>query len=326
MAISTTYNPSALSARSGQGSAIGNREDLSGVVPILEAKQTPFYSLAGKTKATATYHEWLIDKLDDPENTAINEGADVSSFDDKHRKVARVGNRTQHFRKSWLVSKEQEAVNKAGAHDVAGAITKSLIEHKRDIEKALLGTQDLAVEDGTTANTMRGLGDWIDSAGPSDVAADYRTPAASILSAAPTEITFNDVIGSMFNVSGDTGSYIALCGITVRKAITQFTRTDNNASEGVYNLNQDATGKRFTLAVNVFDSDFGLVTIANGNPRCMPSASTAYILNPAYAKVATLLPTGTTRLEDQGGGPRGFVNTMLTLEVCDPRAHGKIVY
>ena len=65
MAISTTYNPSALSARSGQGSAIGNREDLSGLVAMLDAEKTPLLSIASRSKATATYHEWLIDKLDD---------------------------------------------------------------------------------------------------------------------------------------------------------------------------------------------------------------------------------------------------------------------
>lgn len=326
MALSTTYTPSALSARSGQGSAIGNREDLSGIVPMLEAKLTPVYTIAGKTKATATYHEWLVDKLEDPENVPINEGSDVTSFDDAHRKVARLGNRTQHFRKTWRVSKEQEAVSSAGPQDVARAVTKKLIEHKRDIEFAILSTQDQATENGTTANTMRGIGDWLDSAGPADVAAEYRTPAGSILSAAPTEITLNDVIASVFSVNGETNNLTVVCGTSVRKKISEFTRYDNNANETVYQVNQDATSKRVTLAVNVFDSDFGLLNIVNGNPRCMPSASTAYVINPGYVKVATLLPTGTTRLEDQGGGPRGYINTMLTLEVCDPRAHGKIVY
>jgi len=326
MAISTTYAPSALSARTGQGSAIGNREDLSGLVAMLDAKDTPLLSIASRTTAKATYHEWIVDKLDDPTNDAVNEGADVTSFSDAFNKVARLGNRTQHFRRDWRVSKEQEIVNSAGKQDVARAISKKLTELKRDVEKRFLSDEDSATENGTTANAARGLGDWLDSAGPSDVAADYRTPAASILAAAPTEITLNDVIASIFNVNGSMNNLTCLAGITLRKRISEFTRTDNNASETVYNSVQYTDTKKVTLAVNIFDSDFGILNVINGNPRCMPAATRGYIVNPAYVGVASLMPTGTVRLEDQGGGPRGYVDCMETLIVRDPRAHGKIAY
>lgn len=326
MAISTTYNPAALSARSGQGSAIGNREDLSDALTLLAPKETPLISLAKKTKAKATYHEWLVDKLDDPDGTAVNEGADVTSFENAHDGVARLGNRTQHFRRSWRVSKEQEIVDSAGPQDVARAIVKKTAELKRDIELRFLSDSDLATEDGSTANAARGLGDWLDSAGPSDVASDYRTPAASILAAAPTEITLNDVIASLFTVTGSANQLTLLAGTTLRKRVSEFTRTDNNASEAVYNVNQDATSKKVTLAVNIFDSDFGLVNVINGNPACMPAATRGYLVNPAYVGVATLMPMGSVRLEDQGGGPRGYVDCMHTLVVNDPRAHGKIAY
>jgi hypothetical protein len=326
MAISTTYNPSALSARTGQGSAIGNREDLSGLVAMLEAKDTPLLTIASNVKATATYHEWLVDKLEDPTNDAVNEGADVTSFSDAFSKVARLGNRTQHFRRDWRVSKEQEIVNSAGKQDVARAISKKLIELKRDVEKRFLSDEDSATENGTTANAARGLGDWLDSAGPSDVAADFRTPSGSILAAAPTEITLNDVIASIFTINGSMNNLTLLAGTTLRKRVSEFTRTDNNASETVYNSVQYTDTKKVTLAVNIFDSDFGLLNIINGNPKCMPAATRGYVVNPAYVAVATLMPTGTVRLEDQGGGPRGYVDCMETLVVRDPRAHGKIAY
>jgi len=326
MATSTTYNPAALTARTGQGSAIGNREDLSGLVAMLDAQNTPLVSLASKSTAKATYHEWIVDKLEDPTNDAVNEGADVTSFADAFTKVARLGNRTQHFRRDWRVSKEQEIVNSAGKQDVARAISKKVIELRRDEEKRFLSDEDSATENGTTANAARGLGDWLDSAGPSDVAADFRTPAGSILAAAPTEITLNDVIASIFNVGGEMDSLTCIAGITLRKRISEFTRTDNNASETVYNVIQDAVGKKVTLAVNIFDSDFGILNIVNGNPRCMPAATRGYIVKPSYLGIASLMPLGTVRLEDQGGGPRGYVDCMSTLVVRDPRAHGKIAY
>lgn len=326
MAISTTYNPAALSARTGQGSAIGNREDLSGLVAMLEAKSTPFTSMCGRTTAKATFHEWLVDKLEDPTADAVNEGADVTDFDDAHRKVARIGNRTEHTRTTWRISKEQEVVDSAGKQDVARAIVKKSLEHKRNVEFKLLADRDLAVEDGTTANTMRGFGTWIASSAPSGVATDYATPAGSILSAAPTEITLNDVIASIFSINGEMNQLTLLAGTTLRKRVSEFTRTDNNASETVYNVIQNAVDKKVTLSVNIFDSDFGILRVINGNPKCMPAATRGYVIQPSYVEIATLLPTGTTRLEDQGGGPRGFIDSMETLVCKDPRAHGKIAY
>lgn len=326
MAISTTYNPAALAARTGQGSAIGNREDLSSVITLLEPKSTPFVTMCKKAKATATYHEWLVDALEDPETEGVNEGADVTSFSDAHENVARLGNRIQHFRRAWRVSKQQEAVSSAGEQNKARAKSKKALELKRDVETALLSDNNSATEDGTTANRLRGLGNWLDSAGPSDVAAAFRTPAASILSAAPTEITFNDVIASVFSVKGSVDKLVCLAGTELRKKISQFTRTDNNASEAVYQVNQDATAKTVTLSVNVFDSDFGLVSIINGNPKCMPATTRGYIIDPSYVGIATLIPEGSVELEDQGGGPRGYVDCFHTLVCHDPRAHGKIAY
>jgi hypothetical protein len=80
--------------------------------------------------------------------------------------------------------------------------------------------------------------------------------------------------------------------------------------------------------VNLYDSDFGLVKIVNGNPSCMPTGSTnvGYVLNPKYIGFNTLIPMGATRLENQGGGERGFIDVAGTLVCKHPQAHGKIAY
>jgi len=86
---------------------------------------------------------------------------------------------------------------------------------------------------------------------------------------------------------------------------------------------QDATSKQITLSVSVYDSDFGLLKIANANPACT-LAGTGYIINPKYLAFNTLIPMGSKRLEDQGGGPRGFVDMTGTLCVKHPGAFGKV--
>jgi hypothetical protein len=164
----------------------------------------------------------------------------------------------------------------------------------------------------------------LSSTGPADVPAAYRTPAASILSSSPTETTFNDVIASIFSVNGEANSLTLVANVALRKVISNFTRSSGAAaSEAVYKVNQNAESKKVTHSVQLYDSDFGIVKMINGNPDCMTGAS-GYLVNPAYLQFNTLIPMGATRLENQGGGERGFVDMTGTLVCKHPGAHGKI--
>jgi hypothetical protein len=49
------------------------------------------------------------------------------------------------------------------------------------------------------------------------------------------------------------------------------------------------------------------------------------MINPEYYGIHELIPMGSTRLPNMGGGERGFVDCALTLGVYAPAAHGKIV-
>jgi hypothetical protein len=327
MAISTTFNPNAPSATTGVGSAVSNREDLSNELNLLAPEETPLYSLCAKGRAKSTFHEWTTDKLKTPTTAGRSEGQDYTVFEDKHASRARLGNYVQVFGEPWLVSNLQNAVDSVGPANVAAAEAKSMRELKRSVEATICSDNDRTAENGGgTPYALRGLGDWLDSAGPSDVDSAYRTPTGSILTAAPTEITLNDMIASIFSKNGEMNSLTLIAGITLRKRVAEFTRTDNNASETVYNVMQDATAKRVTLSVQVFDSDFGIVNLVNGNPDCMPSATRGYAVNPKYLGFNTLIPMASTRLENQGGGERGFVEMTGTLVCKHPQAHGKIVY
>ncbi len=329
MATSATFNPTGPTVKSGQGSAITNREDLSNELQLLAPEKTPLYSLCAKGSAKSTFYEWPIDRLDDPNADGVSEGADVDVFDDKFAGLARVGSYVQKFRRSWRVSDLQNAVDSAAPVNAAKAEVKAMRELKRDIEFAICSDSEMQQESGTgSPYKLRGLGRWLQSTAQSTnpVPEDYRTPTASILTAAPTEITTNDLVASIFTENGETNNLTVVAGVTLRKRIAEFTRTDNNASETVYNVMQNATEKRVTLAVQVFDSDFGLLSIANGNPKCMPAATRGYVVNPSFLGFNTLIPFGSTRLENQGGGERGFVDMTGTFVCKHPKAHGKIAY
>lgn len=320
MAFSNTYSTT------NPGSAVSNREDLTDVLTVLAPEETPLTSLAKKSKATATYNEWTVDSLATPVTAGVREGQDISSFVDKFSGRARLGNYIQLFQKNYMVSQLQDAVESVGPAKIAEAEAKAIREMKRDIEATVAGTQDRAVEDGSaTAYALRGIGNWLASAGPADVPAAYRTPAASIHSSgALTESAFNGLVASIFEKTGTVDALTLVAGTTLRRTISGFARSDGNTNENVFHVNQMATDKEITLSVNTYDSDFGIITVINGNPACMPSATTGYLINPDYVGVAELMSIGSTRLPNQGGGERGFIDAALTLQVYSPLAHGKI--
>lgn len=331
MPISSTYQPNAPAAKTGTGSAVSNREDLSNELSILAPEETPILSLCGKGKATATFTEWTVDSLASPATTGISEGSDVTSFSDKFADRARLGNYIQLMRRDYLVSNLQQAVTSVGPANVAQAEAKSMREIKRDIEATIASDNEMTVENGAgTPYGMRGLGKWIQSSAQATnpVPEAYRTPSGSIISSTISESTFNGLIGSIFAKNGEMNSLTLVANVALRQLISNFTRAQPSNAGVTYHVNQDATSKAITLSVNLYDSDFGLVKIVNGNPSCMPTVSTnvGYVLNPKYLAFNTLIPMGATRLENQGGGERGFVDVAGTLCVKHPQAHGKIAY
>jgi hypothetical protein len=331
MPISSTYQPSAPAAKTGTGSAISNREDLSNELAILAAEDTPILSLCGKGKATSTFSEWTVDSLASPATTGISEGSDVTSFSDKFADRARLGNYVQLMRRDYLVSNLQQAVTSVGPANIAQAEAKSMREIKRDIEATIASDNEMTVENGAgTPYGMRGLGKWIQSTAQATnpVPAAYRTPAGSIIGSTISESSFNSLIGSIFSRNGEMNSLTLVANVALRQLISNFTRATPASAGVTYHVNQDATSKAITLSVNLYDSDFGLVKIVNGNPSCMPTGTTnvGYVINPKYLGFNSLIPMGATRLENQGGGERGFVDVAGTLVCKHPQAHGKIAY
>jgi hypothetical protein len=331
MPISNTYQPSAPAAKVGTGSAVSNREDLSNELSILAPEETPILSLCGKGKASATYTEWTVDSLASPATTGISEGSDVTSFSDKFADRARLGNYIQLMRRDYIVSNLQQAVTSVGPANVAQAEAKSMREIKRDIEATIASDNEMTVENGAgTPYGMRGLGKWIQTTAQATnpVPAAYRTPSGSIIASTLSETTFNGIIGSIFARNGEMNSLTLVANVALRQLISNFTRSTTAASSQTYHVNQDATSKQITLSVNLYDSDFGIIKIVNGNPSCMPTGSTnvGYVLNPKYLGFNTLIPMGATRLENQGGGERGFIDVAGTLVCKHPQAHGKIAY
>ena len=331
MPFSNTYDTT------NPGAGVSNREDLTDVLTILAPEETPILSSAQKQKASATFVEWTVDSLASPVTTGVREGADVGdgNFDDKFAGRARLGNYIQKFRRDYQVSDLQEAVDSVGPAKIAQAEAKSIRELKRDIEATIASSNDRAVENGTdTAYALRGLGEWLSSSGPSDVPAAFRTPADSVYTVAEANATafgetqFNDIIASIFNQTGTVSDLMLVADTKLRRVISDFARTTGSATDNVRSVNYDGGSGEIKLTVDLYQSDHGIVSIVNGNPDCMPSFGQAgevgYLVNPEYFGIHELIPMGSTRLPNQGGGERGYVDCALTLGVYQPQAHGLI--
>jgi hypothetical protein len=329
MAFSNTFDTT------NTGSGVSNREDLTDVLTILAPEETPILSSANKQKASATKVEWTVDALSAPSTAGIAEGADVTTFTDQFAGRARLGNRVQKFRRDYKVSDLQEAVDSVGPAKVAQAEAKAIRELKRDIEASLASANTQTTEDGAGAvNRLGGLGDWIqNAAGSANVPAAFQTPATSIADVTDgtfAETELNALISSIFKVTGTTNNLMLVADTALRQDISDFARIGNASGDSVRSVNYNGESGTIKLSVDLYHSDHGIVSVVNANPDCMPTqAGTAgmagYLVNPEYYGVHELIPMGSSRLPNLGGGERGFVDCALTLGVYHPGAHGKIV-
>ena len=318
MAQATTYN------------VAGNREQLTDLLTLLEPETTPISSMIPKTKATATFVEFQVDNLSAPSFDGVSEGEDISAFSNKAENRARLGNYIQIFRREWKVSDVQQLVSTAGVpNEAANSSAKCLSEMKLDIESAVCSDQDRQAEDGVNVFKTRGLGDWIDSAGPSDVPAAYRVAAGQVDSttmANTTESTFNSTLQSRYEQVGSKDDLYLVAGPTLKRTITFFSRADTSTDTQTLNVTQPASDKALTLTVQRYDGDYGLVHIlpsmfngrTSGSDIDATGRHRGYLFSPSHLGLGVLQAESNEQLQDESGGKRGYCKAMVSLIVKSP--------
>jgi len=320
MSLSNTYGTT------NPGAQIGNREDLAAGISMLEPEKTPAYSMLSKPSVSAMEFSWLVDDLTAPTTTPTPEGAPVTSVENQFANQARLYNNVHKLRETFGVTTEQEAVDSAGPVTFEGARMKATKQIKRSMEKTILGSQDKATQgSGVAAWQTRGFADWIDSAGPADVPADYRTPSASIhASGTYTEDIMQSQIASIFDQTGEVTNMTLVASSALRKVINNFFRQEGVTTAKSYMVTEEATERTVTLAVDIFDSTFGKISVINGNPLCFATNVNGYLINPTYAQVGNLIPLGWKMLPEDGTGEKGFMDVVFGTKCLNPKAHGKI--
>jgi hypothetical protein len=325
----------------------GKREDLANLIAMVDAKDTPFTSMAKKgAQPGNTIFRWQADRL--PATTAptpVVDGTDVdpntgtTNFVNDGTTQFRVelSNRIQIFRKAVRVSKlTQDVANIAGVKDeLANNVSKAITLIKRDMEVAMCGNQGAQVDNGTVGYRTRGLDKWIVAAANIDTvdlpaAASAFCPSASQISsvgtAALTETVVQDILTGIYSQTGQFKDYDALVGPTLKRAFTNLvfttTASGTNQYQSVRTFNRDADSSSYVSSVDVFEGDFGRIRLHpslflknNFSGYIIPFDQVEIRYGGNVAQV--------TELQDNGGGPARLVEAVAGLCVYNPLAFGK---
>ena len=305
--------------------AIGQREDLSNTIFNIAPTETPVVSSIGKTKATATYHEWQTDDLAAASAAGLIEGADASGASDTP--TTRVGNRTQIQGKTVHISGTLDAVDKAGRKtETAYQLAKAGQELKRDMEKTILG--NVASSNGTAGSAARLLGSiqtWLGTNfvtmtdGVAPVGADgtaARTEGAT--ASAFTEAKLKECVKSCFENGGNPT--LLVVPPTQKQVVSTFTGIAAQRYEAPKNAATTIIG-----AADVYLSDFGTLSVVPDRfmtADTSPDAEQALVLDPTMASIATLRPFESNLLAKQGDSEKHQMLVEYTLQVSNEKAHG----
>ena len=314
MATYTTYIP--------EGGAVGQREDLSNTIFNIAPTETPVVSSIGKTKATATYHEWQTDDLSPANTNALIEGADAD--DATATPTVRIGNRTQIQGKTVHISGTLDAVDKAGRKtETAYQLAKSGQELKRDMEKTILSNIPQNAGTTITARVLGGIQTWLKTnavLGATGVAgSDGTTARVDGTDAAFTEDMLKKCVKSVFENGGSPTMLVV--PPTQKQVVSTFAGIAEQRYEAPKSSATTIIG-----AADVYLSDFGTVSVVPD--RFMGAEGDggefALILDPTMASIATLRPFQSTLLAKSGDSEKHQMLTEYTLQVSNEKAHGII--
>lgn len=281
----------------------GNRlEDVMRMVVQLSPTDTPFTSGVGKTKAANVEHQWPEDTLAARGDNARVEGASFS-FGTVTAPVRR-SNFTQIFDKTFHVSSTERWVKGAGVDDQYDyQKQKALMEIANDIEHAFIrGSR--ASGNASTARRMAGALNYV------------TTNATTVASGTKlTESFFNGLGELSYNQGGRPDEVYV--GARLKRIISSFTAgiTKNIAVED----------KRLVNAVDVYESDFGLMKIFLSRDQLTSNTATNNSLlvienrkfKMAVGEAVHELPA--SEVAQDTHGTKGVVRGELTEEVLGER-------
>lgn len=269
------------------------RESLLNVIEQLDPTHYPLYTGLRKTRATNINHQWLTDTLKDPASNAQVEGSDATFAD--RTDPARLMNWTQILRIDFDVTDTERAVTQAGFADrYAYEMNKAMEEWKNDAEFALMRST-LASGTGSAARQMVGL------------KASITTNATSQSGVSLSEDMLNDYMQNVWANSNGTVKEVYVPA-RLKRRISGFTAGTTK--------NRDDVDKRLVNAVDVYESDFGVVKLFLHRYVTVAGDTNYDIIgiDPDKHAIAHLRDPKHTPLAKTGSSTKGMIEGEFTLE------------
>jgi hypothetical protein len=327
------------------------REDLADYIAIVDAKSTPFVSMAPKGKDLGNMQfSWQVDNYGDPQLQGVVDGADVtvSSAANPVQNRTRLNNYGQVFRRDLRIGFIAETQNVAGVTDeLANGIAKTLVLIKRDMEATFMCTNQAAQTEVSTANPYLtgSLGNWLNSTNASNIGAcasgSQFLPASGAVdttaAASFTEATAQNVLTAIYGNTGTFRDYDCIVGTTLKRAFTNLTasgttqvvNSNSIAATSVRTFNQDLSSDTFKSSIDLFEGDFGRLIlhpttfIGGKNGTALSAQATkGYVIPMDMVEVRYAKLPQVKALPDAGGGPARLVEAIAGLVVKNPSGFG----
>jgi hypothetical protein len=327
------------------------REDLADYIAIVDAKSTPFVSMAPKGRDIGNMQfSWQVDNYGAPVLAGVVDGTDVTVASASNPVVnrTRLNNYGQAFRRDLRIGFIAETQDVAGVTDeLANGIAKKLVEIKRDMESTFMCTNQAAQADNgsTNAYLTGSLGNWLTSTNASNIGACASgspfLPASGAVdttaSASFTEATAQNVLTAIYSATGTFRDYDCILGTTLKRAFTNLTasgttvtlNSNSIAATSVRTFNQDLSADTFKASIDIFEGDFGRLilhpsTFVGGKNSTALSAQAykGYVIPMDMVEVRYAKLPQVKDLPDAGGGPARLVEAIAGLVVKNPSGFG----
>jgi len=327
------------------------REDLADSIAIVDAKSTPFVSMAPKGKDIGNMQfSWQVDNYGAPTMGGVVDGADVtvSSAGNPVQNRTRLNNYGQVFRNDLRIGFIAETQNVAGVSDeLANGIAKRLVELKRSMEATFMCTNQAAQTEVSTSNPYLtgSLGNWLTADNAANIGAvasgSVFKPASGAVSSATsgafTEASAQNVLTAIYGNTGTFRDYDCILGTTLKRAFTNLTAgagtlnavTNSVTQTSVRTFNQELSNDTFKSSIDIFEGDFGRLILhpstfiggKNGTELDV-LAYKGYVIPMDMVEVRYAKLPQVKTLPDAGGGPARLVEAIAGLVVKNPSGFG----
>jgi hypothetical protein len=327
------------------------REDLADYIAIVDAKSTPFVSMAPKGRDIGNMQfSWQVDNYAAPALGGVIDGTDVTVASASNPVVnrTRLNNYAQAFRRDLRIGFIAETQDVAGVTDeVANGIAKKLVEIKRDMESTFMCTnQPAQVDNGTsTAYRTGSMGNWLNADNSANIGAvasgsPFKPASGAVdttAAASFVEATAQNVLTAIYSATGTFRDYDCILGTTLKRAFTNltapgtaFTTTQNGvAATSVRTFNQDLSNDTFKSSIDLFEGDFGRLILhptqflgSTTGTTLTATATKGYVIPMDMVEVRYAKLPQVKDLPDAGGGPARLVEAIAGLVVKNPSGFG----